>query len=107
MKVLETSGASDVEPIAHALASHGFRLDCVVAVVDAEEGLSSLKHQVAQHQVRQGVVAESQSVKFLSLANIRVRMRGTKIRLLLTLPCPINQSGDHRISLLTFQPILY
>ncbi|MEW5303443.1 MAG: hypothetical protein WDW36_006133 [Sanguina aurantia] len=50
--VLETSGASDAEPIAQALASHGFRLDCVVAVVDAEEGLSSLTHQVARQQVQ-------------------------------------------------------
>lgn len=47
----QTSGAADAGPLAEALVEAGFRLDAVVAVVDAEAGPEALKHPVARAQV--------------------------------------------------------
>ncbi|KAL6763182.1 CobW/HypB/UreG, nucleotide-binding domain-containing protein [Haematococcus lacustris] len=50
--VVETSGVGDAEPLAALLLAHGFRLEAVVAVVDAEAGLAALQQQaVARAQV--------------------------------------------------------
>eukprot|EP00198_Chlamydomonas_reinhardtii_P013938 XP_001703275.1 predicted protein [Chlamydomonas reinhardtii] len=49
--LVETSGAADAGPLAEALVEAGFRLDAVVAVVDAEAGPEALKHPVARAQV--------------------------------------------------------
>jgi len=53
-QVLEASGVADAGALAAALAAAGFRLDCVVAVVDADAGLASLKHPVAESQASFG-----------------------------------------------------
>ncbi len=54
--VVETSGAADAGPLAAALAAAGFRLDCVVAVVDAEAGRQALAdHPVAAAQLAAAV----------------------------------------------------
>lgn len=53
MQVLETSGVADAGALAHMLSQHGFRLDCVVAVVDAEAGLTALEQEIAVLQVWQ------------------------------------------------------
>ncbi|GLI69138.1 hypothetical protein VaNZ11_013695 [Volvox africanus] len=49
--LVETSGAADAGPLAEALTAAGFRLDAVVAVVDAEAGRQALEHPVAQAQI--------------------------------------------------------
>ncbi|KAG2500026.1 hypothetical protein HYH03_002307 [Edaphochlamys debaryana] len=49
--LVETSGAADAGPLAEALVAGGFRLDCVVAVVDAEAGPDALRQPVARAQV--------------------------------------------------------
>ncbi len=49
---METSGVADAEPLAQSLAKQGFRLDCIVAVVDADAGLAALEQPVAVAQVR-------------------------------------------------------
>ncbi|KAG2450152.1 hypothetical protein HYH02_000254 [Chlamydomonas schloesseri] len=49
--LVETSGAADAGPLAEALIDAGFRLDAVVAVVDAEAGREALQHPVARAQV--------------------------------------------------------
>ncbi|GFH22920.1 cobalamin synthesis protein p47k, partial [Haematococcus lacustris] len=52
VQVVETSGVGDAEPLAALLLAHGFRLEAVVAVVDAEAGLAALQQQaVARAQV--------------------------------------------------------
>lgn len=51
LQLVETSGVADAEPLAAALASHGCRLECVVAVVDAEAGAAALQQEVAAAQV--------------------------------------------------------
>ncbi|GFH22921.1 CobW C-terminal domain-containing protein [Haematococcus lacustris] len=54
VQVVETSGVGDAEPLAALLLAHGFRLEAVVAVVDAEAGLAALQQQaVARAQVHQ------------------------------------------------------
>ena len=52
MQIVETSGAGDAEPLARMLPLTGFRLDAIVAVVDAEAGAVALATQeVARQQV--------------------------------------------------------
>ncbi|GIL42728.1 hypothetical protein Vafri_659 [Volvox africanus] len=48
---MQTSGAADAGPLAEALTAAGFRLDAVVAVVDAEAGRQALGHPVAHAQL--------------------------------------------------------
>ncbi|GIL73249.1 hypothetical protein Vretimale_4853 [Volvox reticuliferus] len=49
--LVETSGAADAGPLAEALMAAGYRLDAVVAVVDAEAGRQALEHPVAHAQI--------------------------------------------------------
>eukprot|EP00798_Chlamydomonas_sp_ICE-L_P017955 gene17955-24359_t len=53
LKIVETSGVGEAEPLANALAAAGFRLESVITVVDAEAGASALQDQeVARQQIK-------------------------------------------------------
>ena len=52
--VVETSGVGDAVTLAYSLASCGYRLDAIVAVVDAEAGTAPLTQAVALRQVGRG-----------------------------------------------------
>ncbi len=49
--MVETSGVADPEPIAAMLAASGLRLDCCVAVVDAEAAAEQLELPTARAQL--------------------------------------------------------
>jgi G3E family GTPase len=51
LQILETSGVADPEDLALTLRSSGFRLDAVVAVIDAEAAAEVMKQAVALKQV--------------------------------------------------------
>jgi G3E family GTPase len=70
-QLIETSGVADAQPLASLLAKHGFELECVVAVVDGEAGLTTLSHQpVAAAQLRAADVVVVNKCDVASLAAV-------------------------------------
>ncbi|GAQ81396.1 hypothetical protein KFL_000790210 [Klebsormidium nitens] len=68
--VVETSGLSDPQPMAHALMELGVRLDMVVAVVDAEALCGMLENEVARRQLAAADLVLVNKCDLVSLAGV-------------------------------------